>query len=51
MLELKLDARVVAEDDVILVAQHLGLLVTFICPALTLRFLYDVWPTMDDPNF
>jgi len=51
LLEVKLDARLVAEGEVILVAQLLGLLVTFIGPALTLRFLHDVWPTMDDLNF
>jgi len=51
LVELQLDARAVAESELILVAQLLGLLVTFIGPALTQRFLQDVWPTMDDLNF
>lgn len=47
-LTAKLDARAVANGEVLLVAQLLGLLVTFIGPALTLRLLHDIWPKMDD---
>ncbi len=47
-LEAKLDSRAVAEGEVALAAQLLGLLVTFIGPALTQRLLQDIWPTMDD---
>ena len=45
------DARAVAEGEVVLVAQLLGLLVTFIGPALTQGLLHDVWPKLDDLNF
>jgi len=47
-LEAKLDSRAVAEGEVVLAAQLLGLLVTFIGAALTQRLLQDIWPTMDD---
>lgn len=49
-LTAKLDARAVAECEVVLVAQLLGLLVTFIGPALTLRLVHDIWPKLDDLN-
>lgn len=47
-VEAKFDARELAEGEVVLVAQLLGLLLTFIGPALTLRLLQDIWPKMDD---
>ena len=50
-LEEKPDSRALAEGEVVLVAQLLGLLVTFIGPALTLPLLHDIWPKMDDLNF
>jgi hypothetical protein len=43
-LEAKLDSRLVAEGQVVLLSELLGLLVTFIGPALTLQLLQDVWP-------
>ena len=49
-LDKKLDPGVVAEGEVALVSQLVGLLVTFIGPALTLRLLHDTWPSMDDFN-
>lgn len=49
-LEPRLDASSVAEGDVILVAQLLGLLLTFLGPALTLRLLQDIWAELDDLN-
>ena len=50
-LEAKADLRSVAEGEVALAAQLLGLLVTFIGPALTLRLLHDIWPKMEDVKF
>jgi hypothetical protein len=50
-LETKFDSRAVTAGEVALVAQLLGLLVTFIGPALTLRLLHDIWPKMKDLNF
>ncbi len=47
----KLDAQAVAEGEIALVAQLLGLLVTFIGPALTLRLLRDIWPKIEDLEF
>lgn len=47
-VEAKFDSRELAEGEVVLVAQLLGLLLTFIGPALTLRLLQDIWPKMDD---
>ncbi len=47
----KLDSRAIANGEVVLVSQLLGLLVTFIGPALTLGLLHDIWPKMDDLNF
>ena len=49
--EAKLDSREVAEGEVVLVSQLLGLLVTFIGPALTLGLLRDIWPKMNDLDF
>lgn len=43
-LEDKLDADALAEGEVFLVGQLLGLLVIFIGPALTLKLLHDIWP-------
>jgi len=43
----KLDMRAIAEGEVAFVAQLLGLLVTFIGAALTVRFLHDIWPELD----
>jgi hypothetical protein len=40
----QLDKEEVGEGEVVLVAQLLGLLVTFIGETLTLRLLHDVWP-------
>jgi hypothetical protein len=42
--EAKLDAEALAEGEVFLVGQLLGLLVIFIGPALTLRLVQDIWP-------
>ena len=47
----KLDSRAIADGEVVLVAQLLGLLVTFIGSALTQRLLHDIWPEMDDLDF
>jgi hypothetical protein len=49
-VESKLDPRAIAEGEVVLVADLLGLLVTFIGPALTVQLLGDVWPNLDDLN-
>ncbi len=43
-LEAKLDSSAIAEGEVVLVGQLLGLLVIFIGPALTLGLLRDIWP-------
>jgi hypothetical protein len=50
-LEAKNELRAVTEGEAVLAAQLLGLLVTFIGPALTLRLLHDIWPKMDDLKF
>ncbi len=50
-LKAKLDSSAIVEGELVLVVQLLGLLVTFIGPALTLRLLQDIWPKMDDLNF
>ena len=50
-LEVKLDSREVAEGELVLVSHLLGLLVTFIGPALTLGLLRDIWPKMNDLEF
>jgi len=49
--EVKLDWSATAEGEVVLVAQLLGLLVTFIGAGLTQRLLHDVWPELDELNF
>jgi hypothetical protein len=41
-------ARYIFECEVALIAQLLGLLRTFIGPALTLRLLQDIWPNLED---
>lgn len=46
--QMNLDGAAAAVGETVLVAQLLGLLVTFIGPALTLRLLHDVWPDLDD---
>lgn len=43
-LEVKLDLDAIAEGEAVLVGHLVGLLVTFIGPALTLRLLHDIWP-------
>jgi hypothetical protein len=43
-LQVKLDADAIAEGEVFLVGQLLGLLVIFIGPALTLQVVHDIWP-------
>lgn len=50
-LDEKSDSRELAEGEVVLVSQLLGLLVTFIGPALTLQLLRDIWPKMNDLDF
>ena len=46
-LEAKLDSHAVTEGQVVLLSQLLGLLVTFVGPALTLQILQDIWPKMN----
>jgi len=46
-----IDSRQMAEGEIALVSQLLGLLITFIGPALTLQLLHDIWPKMNDPEF
>jgi hypothetical protein len=46
-LQVKLNAHMIANGEVAIVSQLLGLLVTFIGPALTLQLLQDIWPKMD----
>ena len=45
------DPRTRAAGEIALTAQLLGLLITFIGPALTQRLLLDVWPEIDDLEF
>ena len=47
------DLREMAEGSLVLVAQLLGLLVTFIGPALTLKILGEMWPklSLNDLDF
>jgi len=47
----KLDQPAITEGEVVLVSQLLGLLVTFIGPALTASLLRDIWPELDELNF
>lgn len=50
-LEENFKTRAVAEGEVVLVAQLLGLLAIFIGEELTLRLLHDIWPHTNDLNF
>ena len=47
-LEAKLGPRALGDGETILVSKLLGLLMTFLGPALTLRLLHDIWPKFDD---
>ena len=42
------DARTIAEGEVVLISQLLGLLVALVGSALTLTLLQTIWPTLDD---
>ncbi len=46
-LEAQLATREAARAGAVLVGQLLDLLITFIGPALTLRFVHDVWPAVE----
>ena len=50
-VEVKLDQPAITEGEVVLVSQLLGLLVTFIGPALTVSLLRDIWPELDELDF
>ncbi len=50
-LEAELDAREVAEGEVVLVGHLLELLVTFIGSTFTLQLLRDIWPNKNGLNF
>lgn len=50
-VKVKLDSRAITEGEIVLVSQLLGLLVTFVGPALTLRMLHDIWPKMEEIDF
>ena len=50
-LEAEQDGRAGAAGEAVLVAELLGLLVTFIGSDLTLRLLHEIWPKMEDLNF
>jgi hypothetical protein len=50
-VEGKLDQPAITEGEVVLVSQLLGLLVTFIGPALTSSLLRDIWPELEELNF
>jgi hypothetical protein len=43
-----LDRSILAEGEVALIAELLGLLVTFVGPALTLSLVQDIWPALED---
>jgi CheY-like chemotaxis protein len=47
----KLELRNAAASEAMLMSQLLGLLVTLIGPALTLRLLHDTWPDLGDLDF
>ena len=47
----KLDSGEAAGGEIVLMAQLVGLLVTFIGSELTLQLLHDIWPKIDDHNF
>jgi nicotinic acid phosphoribosyltransferase len=46
-LEVQPDSREIAEGEVVLVSQLLGLLLVFIGPALTVGLLHEIWPKVD----
>jgi hypothetical protein len=50
-LKSELSHEQIAAGEVALVAELLGLLVTFIGPALTLQMLHDAWPDADFSAF
>ena len=50
-LEEKFKTHAVAEGEIVLVAQLLGLLVVFIGEKLTLQLLHEIWPEMDELQF
>jgi hypothetical protein len=50
-LEVKLDSLTIEEGQGVVVAQLLGLLMTFIGGALTLQLLQSIWPKLDELNF
>ena len=47
----KLKARAVADGEVVLVAQLVSLMVTFLGKDLTMRLLQDIWPQMENVTF
>jgi hypothetical protein len=47
----KLNDQQIAVGEVALVAELLGLMVTFIGPTLTLQLMHDVWPEADFSRF
>ena len=47
----RLDQKEIAQAEVVLITQLLGLLLTFIGEALTLRLLQDVWPAAPVSDF
>ena len=47
-LKPKIDRATLAEGEIVLIAELLGLLVTFIGPALTLSLVQDTWPPLED---
>ncbi len=49
--EAKLDSREVAEGEAALMSELLGLLVTFIGPALTQQLLHGIWPKINELDF
>ncbi len=49
-LEAQLDPSTIAAGETVLVSHLIGLLVTFIGPALTVGLLRDVWPGLEYPN-
>jgi hypothetical protein len=50
-LEAKLDSLAVEGGQVVLLAQLLGLLMTFIGRSLTLQLLGNIWPKLDELDF
>ena len=43
-----LDRSILAEGEIALIAELLGLLVTFIGPALTLSLVQEIWPALEN---